>query len=709
MSVVTYIVNRDGTSVLIGAGDYVNCAVKKAELSQDWQGKEQYKLTINSDVILPVYLGARVFAQEENGAGGYVLLSPPSVERLAVKLFVYEYIFSGFVHHLETVILFNQDAAGYGWEGEFSLVGDAQDFIDLIIRNMNRTQPTDSNLEKWQSGTVDSTTETLLSFDNDNCLTALKKVSESFGLPYFVTGAGGFHEYWVNISLTANKRRHTHVYDIGNGLSSIKTVGDSERKFATAICGIGGVKNIPYDYRGGLKRLHCGIGTTHTETVYDENAEWTPALTVDPGVSFNPYSTDNPKVGTHCLRCYGLRHWDISLGYIYSIRGTKFTFTAPAAVNVDGSTLKFWLSGGENYNPVNNNYFTVKMYSGSTFVGAKTFYQNSWGFGQLVTEDWIEISISMAAFHVNYSLIDKVEFEIGTWSDWNDSSEIKIDNLRFDWGLESELENFIYEGTTISDHGRIELPLINEDIYPELNCEITSVEDDCIFIGTSIPFDLNEVDGEGNTVYLVPELTPQINFLSGNLSGYSFGLKSFNYASKRFNIAPITEDTGNIVPSESGAYSLQAGDRFNITNINLPSAYIVDAETRLYAWALEQYEKYSAMNEIADVEIDHVWLTDTGNLYYEDTASPGTYNLMLKTNKLYQAGDLIRITVPGFYDRELLIQSVTQERSGSITTYKVTLANNEPMNIAGTLISGMKGLDTKIKRSQVALLKYLQK
>jgi len=708
----TYIVNRDGTSILIGSGDYANCLIENQTLSDEYQGASTYRVRIHSDVVLPVVIGARIFPQETNGAGGYVMLTPPDVEVITDKHFIYDLIFLGFSTQLETVLLFNQDAVGWGWETAFSLVGTGQDFIDLIVRNMNRTVPTDSNLEIWQAGTVDTTGTTLISFDGDNCLTALRKVSEAFGIPYKITGNGGFHEYWVSIELTAIRRQHTHTYSLGSGLSKFKRMGDSDRKFATALCALGSTKNIPYDYRGGLKRLHCGNPSPIvTETVYDENTEWTFSVVEknDPTTTTDPSMTDNPAHGSVSLEIANRSGLGIN-GTIVEFNGTE--------VDLSGTSLKMWIGTVGDWLPYPAGSLLVSLYKNGSIQGsyeANTFNGNIWQ--QLVESPyWAEISIPSSAFHCSFLDIDCVRIEVLNWGQYvipATTVVLKLDNIRFEGGGEQQLENFIF-GTTYTDaHGKVELQVINEDIFPRLQGSITELVLGSVtqFIDSAMPFDLNAKDVDGNSLYLIPDVTAKINFLSGNLSGYTMAVNWYKHDENKFDLVPYTEESGNIIPSDNQAYNLQVGDQYVITEILLPDEYITAAEQELYGWALEQYAKYVQPNELADVEIDHVWLhsADPSDLTTCTTDDPTPQTAYLPDGH-FKAGDLIHIYVAGLYDRELLVQSVEQERAQDLeTTYKITLSSNEPMNVTGQVIMGIRKLGTQVQQSEQKLGKYFHK
>lgn len=698
--------------MVIGLGDYVNCYIENQELTEEYQGASTYRVKIHSNVVLPVEIGARVFPSETNGAGGYIMLTPPNVEVVTAEYFIYDLTFMGFSHQLETVILFNQDAVGWGWETIFSLVGTGQDFIDLIVKNMNRTVPTDSNLELWQAGTVDATGTTLITFDGDNCLTALRKVSQAFGLPYEVQGNGGFHEYWVSIKLTAVKKQHIHTYSLGTGLSKFKRLGDSDRKFATAICALGSTKNIPYNYRGGLRRLHCGMPTPILEdTVWDENIEWGYSeVAKDPTTTIELNSTLLPMSGSVCLRIANYTGAGLS--------GTIIRFSAPLKRDITGSSLKMWVGadfGTFSYSP--QSVFSISLMREDSVLGSYTVNGYEWGLAALaVPPFWKEITIPTSYFKCGLTEVDAIVIHIYYWSNAFNESGCKFDNIRFESGGDQQLENFIF-GTTYTDaHGKIELAVVNEDIFPRLQGSITGLvlDSPTQFIDSAMPFDLNE-KAIGTSLYLIPDVTPKINFLSGNLSGYSLAVNWYKHDDNQFDLVPYTEESGNVIPSlENLAYCLKVGDRYVITEILLPEAYITAAEQELYEWAVEQYAKYVQANELAEVEIDHVWLNEQNDnnpseLYYCYTDDP-TPQVHFLTEGFFKVGDLIHIYIEGLYDRELIIQSVVQERAqGLVTMYKLTLSSNEPMNITGMMLMGIKELGIRIDREQQKMGKYFHK
>ena len=277
---------------------------------------------------------------------------------------------------------------------------------------MNRTQPTASNLEIWHTGTVDATGTTLITFDNDNCLTALKKVSEAFDLPFYAKGEGGFHEYWVGIHLTNVKRRHLHHYDIGNGLAKIKTVRRWRPQIYDRPLRPGSTRNIPFDYRGGLKRLHCGsIGTTFIETVYDETANWTPSAVVPAGATADFASTNDPQSGSICVRVTSASVID----------GTRINFTRDQyPIDVTGSVLRFWINGGDDFVYVGTNYYTIEIifYSDDPVLILGRYTHYIWLKDYMNFPDWREVVIPMSAvnFTQGNNLVKRIQLYIRAWS-----------------------------------------------------------------------------------------------------------------------------------------------------------------------------------------------------------------------------------------------------------------------------------------------------
>lgn len=130
---------------------------------------------------------------------------------------------------------------------EFSYFGQASNFVDLVVQNMNEDDT------GWAVGNVDPTDERHIEFYGDEkgytCKGALMKVAEEFKLEFWVVGK--------TINMTSQAGVQTNLdfeYGRTRGLYSL-TRGALETPLYNRIYGFGGTQNISFDYRNGAKRL----------------------------------------------------------------------------------------------------------------------------------------------------------------------------------------------------------------------------------------------------------------------------------------------------------------------------------------------------------------------------------------------------------------------------------------------------------------------
>lgn len=102
------------------------------------------------------------------------------------------------------------------------------------------------------------------------------------------------------------------------------------------------------------------------------------------------------------------------------------------------------------------------------------------------------------------------------------------------------------------------------------------------FVDTTMNFDLNEKDSEGNTKWLVEGVNAKVKFTTGNLAGYEFDVHKYDHTTKEIQVVPFTDENGMKFPSEtSAAFQFGIDDKYFFTDINLPDAYKTEAENEL--------------------------------------------------------------------------------------------------------------------------------
>ncbi|OUN69468.1 phage tail protein [Barnesiella sp. An55] len=121
------------------------------------------------------------------------------------------------------------------------------------------------------------------------------------------------------------------------------------------------------------------------------------------------------------------------------------------------------------------------------------------------------------------------------------------------------------------------------DIKPQRVGTVTALGADVITFADNTMFDLNAKASDGkSTKYLIDGTSAKIKFESGGLAGYEFDLHSYDHATKTFVINKFQDENGSVFPSEtSAAFQIAVGDKYSISDIQLPDEYIEEAEEDL--------------------------------------------------------------------------------------------------------------------------------
>ena len=127
-----------------------------------------------------------------------------------------------------------------------------------------------------------------------------------------------------------------------------------------------------------------------------------------------------------------------------------------------------------------------------------------------------------------------------------------------------------------------------DNIHPTRTGEVTALVDGDVnsFIDNTMDFDLCEKDAEG-TKYLISGVTAKINFISGKLAGQQFEIAAeggYIHSEKKFKLIPFTDERGLTIPTTgtNEAFRISVGDKYKITDINLPESYEQAAEEDLW-------------------------------------------------------------------------------------------------------------------------------
>lgn len=210
-----------------------------------------------SNTALTFQIGDYITYNSEN----YTIYRLPDIEKINEKALRYTIQFES-----DMTLLNHKLFMWYGDElidnegvAEFDLNGTAEDFLDLVIKNINKTS------SGWTKGTVDTTTEKTMSFTNEYCLAALVRIAEEFDLEFDI--AAKVISLKGGIGTTTAL---TFEYGKGKGIYKLTRQQVQDQNILTRVYGFGSNRNIDYSYRSGLKKLIFKDGSN---SYLDKNTE----------------------------------------------------------------------------------------------------------------------------------------------------------------------------------------------------------------------------------------------------------------------------------------------------------------------------------------------------------------------------------------------------------------------------------------------------
>lgn len=163
-------------------------------------------------------------------------------------------------------------------------------------------------------------------------------------------------------------------------------------------------------------------------------------------------------------------------------------------------------------------------------------------------------------------------------------------------------------------YGIREAVQIFDDVYPHRDGLVTGVDagNPFVFTDSTIDFDVN--------THLLPGLTAKITFNSGQLTGYTFDISSFDLGTKTFTILKNNDEKNLDVPSDVLRPAI--GDAYVIVDIQMPTTYYTFAEDYLKAKAQKFIEASSVPQISYQVVTDPKFMNDydrevtAGNLVF---------------------------------------------------------------------------------------------
>lgn len=247
--------------------------------------------------------------------------------------------------------------------------------------------------------------------------------------------------------------------------------------------------------------------------------------------------------------------------------------------------------------------------------------------------------------------------------------------------------NSILENTAaIAKYGVWESIKTFEDIFPHRNKPITALgSSELKFVDSTMEFDLNATDGNGNTLYRIPGTPPKVHFNSGNLAGYEFEVVGYDHATKTFTLLPFTDENGYTFPSSTTeAFQFKVGDEFSFIDIYMPQSYIDEAEAKLQTAGQAYLDKYSQPFVQYGLTVDSFFLKNVVGAEAD-------------TNIIW-AGDYVPIKDADIeVDKTIRVKGFTRDLLKDYS-YSLTIADlTTSVSIINRVITELKDLDTIVK------------
>jgi hypothetical protein len=216
----------------------------------------------------------------------------------------------------------------------------------------------------------------------------------------------------------------------------------------------------------------------------------------------------------------------------------------------------------------------------------------------------------------------------------------------------------------VDKYGVIEFTKIFEDIFPNRTGTVTGINglDPFVFSDLNMDFDLN--------AYLLGGLTAKITFNTGQLSGYTFDIRSYNNSIKEFRILTSKDEKTLSIPDESIRPAI--GDKYVLVDIALPQSYIDAAESKL------KTEAQKVIDLISEPQINYAITFDPIYLKRKKIV-PAIGNLIWITDYHYQLDRRIRITSTTrniVKENEISVDVADQLSAGKIDTIISTGSSN---------------------------------
>jgi len=234
-----------------------NSGITRAEQVMELMGQDIVNITLVSAIIIDFHIGdyIEVFGKR------YTINTPSEVYKRNDREFEYDIRFEGIQYELIKAQLLDVDINGDSTGTSFFFTGNLNDYVQMIIRNMERVH----GQGKWVVGTVATGTDVAnMQFDNITCMQALLNICEQYDQEYDIERIDT-DSYRLNVRKNENKINQTFRYGRVKGLYTLRRQSVSNQNIITRLFAYGSEKNILANYRGGATRLKMPVSIIHSE------------------------------------------------------------------------------------------------------------------------------------------------------------------------------------------------------------------------------------------------------------------------------------------------------------------------------------------------------------------------------------------------------------------------------------------------------------